>query len=1025
LAGGLDLGPDGSLYIADTNNHRVRQVKKLLPSAGVADLAIPSEDGKRIYGFDASGRHLNTLNPLTGAVIHQFQYDPLGRLAQLTDGNGNITLVERDAIGNPTAIVGPLGQRTHLGLNANGYLEAITNPASETYRFSYTADGLLSSVTTPKGDNYLMIYDDLGRLIRAEDPVTGTNALALTALENGAEVTLATGLGRISTYRTERFSSGQRRSVRISPDATLSRLETSPDGTSVITAAADGSITAMLLGAEPRFGMQSPLLKDLRITTPGGLAYNAAIGRTVNLTDANDLFSLAGQTETMTVNGRTYTANYDGPTKTFTDTTPEGRRATATINNLGRITKRQIAGLLPRSYGYDARGRLNTLTLGTGEDARVTTFTYSSDSGYMETMTDPLGRIVRFESDAVGRITKRTLPGNREVLYRYDANGNLISVTPPGKPEHAFKYTSVDLPSEYIAPQVGSENSKAQYFFNLDRQPRRMLWPDGLAMEINYDGGGRVSALMPDNQRGYTYDASSGKLALITSPGQALAFSYDGHLLANESWSRTIAGNVGRTYNNDFNIASISINGGNTIEFLRDNDSLLIRAGDLNLTRNSQNGLITGTVIENVTDARGYNGFGEMSSYSAAIGGTNIYSAEYTRDKLGRITGTVETLAGVSDTYAYIYDLAGRLTEVKKNGMTSAQYTYDANGNRLSSTIMGHAVEAAYDDQDRLTQYGNTTYTYSGKGELQAKTAGGQTITYQYDSLGNLTSVAVSGGTRIDYVIDGSNRRVGKKINGTLTKGFLYENRLKPIAELDGDGNILSFFVYGSKANIPDYMVKEENTYRIVSDHLGSPRIVVDVATGTVAQQMDYDEFGNVVLDTLPGFQPFGFAGGLYDPDTGLIQFGARDYDPETGRWITKDPIGLAGAHANLYAYVENDPVNLIDPTGLKGGNAAAPVYNPAIAAPPVLIGATPTEYEQLYNTMGDFLYNSFIQEGYDPWEAQALVNQWIMDNIQASHQPGLNLPPNSCIESRRCLGTVLGLMEREPSRWRPDSPHL
>jgi RHS repeat-associated protein len=64
-------------------------------------------------------------------------------------------------------------------------------------------------------------------------------------------------------------------------------------------------------------------------------------------------------------------------------------------------------------------------------------------------------------------------------------------------------------------------------------------------------------------------------------------------------------------------------------------------------------------------------------------------------------------------------------------------------------------------------------------------------------------------------------------------------------------------------------------------------------------------------------FIPFGFAGGHYDPDTKLVRFGARDYDPETGRWTAKDPILFAGAQTNLYAYVDNDPVNAVDPTGL------------------------------------------------------------------------------------------------------------
>src|SRR5207302_1808715 len=88
-------------------------------------------------------------------------------------------------------------------------------------------------------------------------------------------------------------------------------------------------------------------------------------------------------------------------------------------------------------------------------------------------------------------------------------------------------------------------------------------------------------------------------------------------------------------------------------------------------------------------------------------------------------------------------------------------------------------------------------------------------------------------------------------------------------------------------------------------------------------QRMDYDAFGNVLLDTNPGFQPFGFAGGLYDRDTKLTRFGARDYDAETGRWMVKDPILFDGGDTNLYGYVLNDPVTHIDPSGLAALGSA------------------------------------------------------------------------------------------------------
>ncbi|MDJ0766611.1 MAG: RHS repeat-associated core domain-containing protein [Myxococcota bacterium] len=146
----------------------------------------------------------------------------------------------------------------------------------------------------------------------------------------------------------------------------------------------------------------------------------------------------------------------------------------------------------------------------------------------------------------------------------------------------------------------------------------------------------------------------------------------------------------------------------------------------------------------------------------------------------------------------------------------------------------------------------------------------------------------------------------------------MYKDALNPIAELDQNNQVISRFVYASKFNVPDYMVKDGVTYRIISNHLGSPRLVVNTADGTIAQRIDYDEFGRVLTDTNPGFQPFGFAGGLYDSDTGLVRFGARDYDAETGRWLSKDPILFGGGDANLYGYVLGDPINEKDIWGLE-----------------------------------------------------------------------------------------------------------
>ena len=190
-----------------------------------------------------------------------------------------------------------------------------------------------------------------------------------------------------------------------------------------------------------------------------------------------------------------------------------------------------------------------------------------------------------------------------------------------------------------------------------------------------------------------------------------------------------------------------------------------------------------------------------------------------------------------------------------------------------------------------MIRYGDTTYTYTSSGELSTRTnpsESSETGAYAYDALGNLRSVTQAGGKTINYLIDGRNRRVGKQRDGTLVQALLYEDGLRPVAEFDSAENTVSRFVYATSSGAPAYMTRGAKTYRIIPDEIGSPRLVVDTQTGLVVQRMDYDSFGNVTSDSNPGFQPFGFAGGLYDPDTDFVRFGSRDYDPSVGRWTAR-----------------------------------------------------------------------------------------------------------------------------------------
>jgi len=688
------------------------------------------------------------------------------------------------------------------------------------------------------------------------------------------------------------------------------------------TTSADGTIATVTEGPDPRFSMQSPIDANTSIKTPAGLTLLATTERSAILTTAGDPLSMTALTETSTINGKTSTSAYDATTKTWTQTTATNRSNILQINSKGKPVLSQITDLEQASYSYDTRGRLTSITEGTiGINDRQTTLTYYQTglmTGYLQSITNAENQTTTFEYDALGRVTKQTLPDNRIIHYSYDANGNLTSLTPPGRPAHVYQYSGMDQATQYTPPSLtGITAPQTVYAYNLDEELTTITRPDGQTVSFNYGitTGKLDSMTIPTGNYAYSYHATSGQLASITAPDLGvLSYSYDGFLTTSKNWTGTVTGNIDKVYDNDFRITSRSVNGGNTINFAYDNDSLLTTAGSLSISRETQKaGIINGTTLGNLTTLKTYNGFAELSSFDASYNTASLFNTSYSRDKLGRITQKVESIAGISTTTDYSYDLTGRLI-LETTGANTISYTYDTNGNR---THINGALVGSYDDQDRLTSYAGATFAYTANGELLSKTEASNITQYQYDVLGNLRQVTLTDGTVVDYVIDGQNRIIGKKVNGILTQGFLYKDQLNPIAELDGNNNIVSRFIYGTKANVPDYMVKGANTYRIISDHLGSVRLVVNTADGNIVQRIDYDTWGNITADTNLGFQPFGFAGGIYDQHTQLTRFGARDYDAWTGRWAAKDPIQFNGGDTNLYGYVVNNPVNFIDPSGL------------------------------------------------------------------------------------------------------------
>ncbi|MFN2443289.1 MAG: RHS repeat-associated core domain-containing protein [Thermoanaerobaculia bacterium] len=916
---GLAFAPSGALFIVSPYNSSISKLDSAFPGFDSGSITLPDSSGSLVYVFDGDGRHLATRDALFGSTRAEFRYDSAGRLTAIVDESGRATTIDR-AGDLPTAIISPGGKQTQLGWDANGMLQTITAPGGRITSFTYTADGLMRTMTDPRGGVARFDYDANGRLIRDTDAAGGAKSLTLSEFEGGFEVTLTDALDRPTRYQVGESFDGRDYHATMSPSGLSTQVLRAPSETTVDSP--DGTRLRLTNAPDPLFGMMAPQ-QSAEITTPLGNRWSHWFARSYE----GEVGSITKVFDQVLINPFGYwTSELVMSTRTRTTRSGADRTTREVFDDRARLTELQVAGITPTTFAWTSRGKLGSVSQG----GRTYTFEWSA-ADELVSVTDPLGRNVGFTYDSAGRVVQQTLSDGRVIGFAYDLNDNLIALTPPGRPAHGFDYSTVDLETAYRPPAVaGSGTTATRYEYNLARDLMKVIRPDGAEIGLGYDAGGRLASLStPRGAYRYAYDSGGNLESLVAPEGMTLEYGWDGFLPTHVRWSGAVSGEVSWVYD-EFRVAIERVNGV-SISFGYELDLLLARAGDMTIQRDPANGRITGTTLRRLVDAYGYDADGRLSSYVMRDAGTEALRLEYARDAVGRIVEKRESRYGVTLVERYEYDVAGRLWNVYRNGVLEATYAYNANGNRLSKTTPSGVETGTYDDQDRMLSYANATYTYTANGELRTKTDASGTTTYDYDVLGNLWRVDLPDGTVIEYVIDGQNRRVGKKVNGVLERGWLYSDQLNPIAELDGAGNVVSRFVYGTRANVPNFMIRGAVTYRVVSDHLGSVKYVIDVATGAIAQAIVYDEFGRILQDTNPGLQPFAFAGGVFDREIELVRFGARDYEPAMGRWTAKDPSLFAGGDTNLYGYTFNDPVNFIDREGRQAQSATSVAAQTAV----------------------------------------------------------------------------------------------
>jgi len=692
------------------------------------------------------------------------------------------------------------------------------------------------------------------------------------------------------------------------------------------TTTSPGYLLAISYGKDARFweSARYPISILEKIGAKGTAVLQS---QTVSLTDPDDPFSIDSYQMKYERDGAIKTDAYDGDQKKWTYTSYEGRKTFVEVNNYEQPISIQAGDEVPLLFSYQADGRLAQ----TSQGLRKTRFQYD-ENGYLKSSVDALSHRTQFVNDSSGRVIKTILPDGQEIKTEYDENGNVTSITPPSRPKHSFILNAYELLKEYLPPALGGIPVKTEYKYNPDKQLTQVIRPDGQKIKYLYNetSGWNTGIQIPEGNYSISYDVDK-KITALTSPDNITDhYKYLGPLMSQDE--QNISGNfpvaLDFRYDNDHRQKEIILTDAsglvNFVSFNHDNDDFLVRSGSMKYERNNSRGFVTKLRLGKLSIKYKYSkDFNELERIQY-LNGTKIeYLVDYTRDKLGRISREIRK--GLGD--LLMYDKNGRFIGRKEYGSKGikSEFKYDDNGNRIYSKVDGeNPITATYDDQDRLLTWGNNEYTYNENGDLETKhnTSTDQTTVYNYDVFGNLKSVTLSNSDIITYKVDGKNRQVMKSKNGTQVYRFIYQDDLRVVGQLDASGNLVKRFVYGDSLNVPDYMEYGGKRYLFVKDVRGSVLKVVESATGTVAQSLAYDDWGKVLSDSNPGFQPFGFAGGIYDFETGLVRFGARDYDEETGKWLSKDPISFNGGDPNLYGYVLNDPINKIDISGKLSGSA-------------------------------------------------------------------------------------------------------
>jgi len=521
----------------------------------------------------------------------------------------------------------------------------------------------------------------------------------------------------------------------------------------------------------------------------------------------------------------------------------------------------------PTYFTYNYKGQVTQITDALNHQTNMAYgSTGCSSCGGVDkltSLTDAKSHTTAYAYDQRGKLLQETDPLSKVTAYTYNGKGNLITRTSPDNKTIAYSY---DLDNR-LTGKTYLDNTTTSFQYD-DAGNMTYAGNQNIAYNFTYDANNRITQITDTNNLvlTYTYDAAGNRASMVTPGNKTTTYSYD----------------------NNNQISQIATD-----------------LGNFTFTYDAANRRITRTFPNGTTSTYAYDDDSRLTGITTTNAGTTIDSATYTLDGAGNRLSKTQNSTIVDYTYDNIY----RLTSASPTGTTQAPeaYTYDAVGNRLTSAYVltpsvNETTLYSYDDENRLTGIEITKQDGSGMR---------RTYAFAYDPFGRRISKTI--------VQDGIGTDCTTPNTCPRTTTYLYDGQ-NIILEYNTSSEIVTRYTHGPSIDEPLAIEIPNATaftpYYYHADGLGSITALTN-ANGSIVQRYEYDSFGNQTITTNGGIkQPFTFTAREYDTETGMYFYRARYYDPKVGRFVTRDPISFAGGDVNLYAYVGNNPVNLIDPDG-------------------------------------------------------------------------------------------------------------